>query len=111
MRAKLERKSYENAMLYYNMTDYKAAITAFSNHIKDFPGTEHAEQMSYLTIRAWYSLASNSIEAKKQERYKAAIDSYTKFVESYPKSTYLKEAEFVYTSAQKALEKYSKSTS
>ncbi|MCW3083875.1 MAG: hypothetical protein JWP12_1241 [Bacteroidetes bacterium] len=111
LRGKLERKSYENAMLYYNMADYKAAVTSFGNHIKDFPGTEHAEQLSYLTIRAWYSLALISIEAKKQERYKAAMDSYTKFVESYPKSIYLKDAEFVYSSAQKALEKYNKSSS
>jgi len=111
LRAKLERKSYENAMLFYNMTDYKAAITSFTNHIKDYPGTEHAEQMSYLTIKAYYLLATNSIESKKQERYRAAIDTYTKFVETYPKSIYLKDAEFVFNSVNKALEKYNKSTS
>jgi outer membrane protein assembly factor BamD len=111
LRAKLERKSYENAMLYYNMSDYRATITSFSNHIKDFPGTQHVEKFSYLMIRSYYLLALNSIESKKQERFKAAVESYVKFAEAYPKSIYLKEAELVYNSALKNLEKYNKSTS
>lgn len=111
LRGKLERKSYENAMLYYNMNDYKAAITSFDNHIKDFPGTKHVEHFSYLIIRSYYLLALNSIESKKQERFKAAVDSYAKFAEAYPNSTYLKDAELVKNSALKSLEKYNKSTS
>lgn len=111
LRGKLERKSYENAMLYYNMGDYKAAVAAFNNHIKDYPGTPHAEYLAYLTIRAYYLLALNSIESKKADRFRSAIDSYTKFVEVYPKSGYTKDAEFVYNSALKGLEKYNKSTS
>ena len=88
-----------------------AAITAFANHIKEYPGTEHAEELSYLTIKAYYLLALKSIDSKKQERFRAAIDSYTKFAETYPKSTYLRDAEFIYDSALKGLEKYNKSTS
>lgn len=111
LRGKLERKSYENAMLYYNMGDYKASVTAFANHIREYPGTDHAEELSYLTIRAYYLLALNSIETKKADRFRAAIDSYTKFAEAYPNSKYAREAELVYTSALKGLEKYNKSTS
>lgn len=111
LRAKLELKSYENSMLYYNMSDYKAAIVAFGNHIKDFPGSKHTEELNYLIIRSYYLLALNSIESKKQERFKAAVDTYIKFVDAYPKSEYIKEAEMVYTSALKNLEKYSNKTS
>jgi outer membrane protein assembly factor BamD len=110
LRAKLERKSYENAMLFYKMNDYKAAITSFDNHIKDFPGSASNERFSYLIIRSYYLLALNSIESKKQERFKASIDSYAKFVELFPKSSYLKDAEMVYKSALRSLEKYNKST-
>lgn len=111
LRGKLERKSFENAMLYYNMSDYKAAITTFTNHNKDFPGNSHEEQFSYLIIKSYYLLALNSIESKKQERFKASIDSYVKFADAYPNSSYLKDAEMVYKSALKSLEKYNKSTS
>ncbi len=108
LRAKLERKSYENAMLYYNMSDYKASITALGNHLKDFSGTKHTEEINYKIIKSYYLLAVNSIESKKQERFKAACDAYIKFVDTYPKSEYLKDAEMVYTSALKMLEKFNK---
>jgi outer membrane protein assembly factor BamD len=111
LRAKLERKSYENAMLYYNMSNYKSSVVAFGNHLKDFPDTKHTEELNYLIIRSYYLLALNSIESKKQERFKAAADSYIKFVDAFPQSTYLKQAEMVYSSALKNLEKYNKPTS
>jgi len=111
MRAKLERKSYENAMLYYNMSDYKAAVVALSNHIKDFPDNKHLEESHYLIIKSHYLLALNSIDSKKAERFSAAINSYAKFAENFPKSSYLKLAESISISAQKQLEKLNKSTS
>lgn len=106
LREKLERKSYENAMLYYNMGDYRASSAAFMNHVKDFPGSKHAEELTYLVVRSNYLMALNSIEKKKQERYKATVESYLKFVDTYPNSQYLKQAELVYTSTLKNLEKY-----
>ena len=111
LRGKLERKAYENAILYYNMQNYKAAVTAFGNFNKDFPGSDKVEELHYLTVRSYYLLALNSIDSKKQERFKLAVDSYIKFVDAFPKSTYLKEAEMVYDSAIKNIEKYNKSRS
>lgn len=111
LRAKLDRKSYENAMLYYNMGDYRASAVAFANHLKEFPDTKHAEELHYLIIKSYYLLALNSIESKKQERFKSAVDSYLKFVDGYPNSSYLKNAESIYTSALKNLEKYTKQSS
>ncbi|MCW3101940.1 MAG: hypothetical protein JWO09_380 [Bacteroidetes bacterium] len=111
LRAKLEKKSYENALLYYNMSDYKAGITSFINHNKDFPGNPHEEEANYLIVKSYYLLALNSIESKKQERFKAAVDSYAKFAEAFPKSRYLQDAEVYQRSALKSLEKYNKSTS
>ena len=62
-------------------------------------------------LKSNYLLALNSIESKKQERFKAAADLYIKFLDTYPKSDYLKQAEMIYTSALKSLEKYNKPTS
>ena len=111
LRGKLERKSYENAMLYYNMVDYKASIVAFANHLKEFPDTEHREELNYLIIKSYYLLALNSVDSKKQERFKAAIDSYIKFIDTFPNGANLKDAELIYTSALKNLDKYNKPTS
>lgn len=106
LRGKLERKSYENALLYFEMGDYRASSVAFATHIKEFPDSKHAERFSFLIVRSNYLMAVNSIESKKQERFKAAADSYIKFIDLYPNSQYIKEAEMVYTSALKNLEKY-----
>jgi outer membrane protein assembly factor BamD len=111
LRAKLDRKSYENAMLYYNTGDYRASAVAFANHIREFPDSKHVEELNFLIIKSYYLLALNSIESKKQERFRAAVDSYIKFVDSYPNSQYLKSAETIYTGALKNLEKYNKQTS
>jgi outer membrane protein assembly factor BamD len=111
LRGKLERKSYEAAMLYYNMSDYKASVVSMGNHLKDYPGSKNVEELNYLIIKSYYLLALNSIDSKKQERFKAAADQYIKFLDAFPKSDYLKQAELVYTSAMKSLEKYNKPTS
>ena len=111
LRAKLELKSYESSMLYYNMANYKSAIVAFANHIKDFPDTKYEEELKFLTIKSYYLLAINSIESKKQERFKGAIDSYIKFVDAFPKSRYIKDAENIYSNSLQSIEKYNKPTS
>lgn len=111
LRAKLERKSYEAAILYYNMENYKSAITSFNNHNKDFTGNKHEEELKFLTIKSYYLLASNSIESKKEERYKATIESYIKFVDAFPNSKYIKDAENYYSNALKFIDKINKSTS
>jgi outer membrane protein assembly factor BamD len=108
LRGKLEHKSYDNSMLYYRMGDYKACVVAFGNHLKDFPDTKYREELSFLTIKLWYLLALNSIEAKKAERFKASVDAYIKFIDAFPQSKYASEAESVYLSALQDLEKYNK---
>ena len=111
LRGKLERKSYENAILYYHMNDYKASAVAMANHLKDYPGSKNAEELNYLIIKSYYLLALVSTDAKKQERFKTSADLYIKFLDSYPKSDYLKDAEMIYTSDLQCLEKYNKPTS
>ena len=106
LRGKLERKASENAMLYYAMEDYRASAYAFANYVKEFPSSKNTEYYNYLSVRSFYLMAVNSIDKKKEERFKATVESYLKFIETYPNSVYLKEAETLYTSALKNLEKY-----
>ncbi len=104
LREKLERKSFENARLFLDIGDYQAAVIAFKNSAKDFPDTQFAEEMEYLTIQAQYLYAKNSLETKQVERYNEAIDEYGRFIERYPKSTYAKEAEQLKESSLKGIE-------
>ena len=96
LRAKLERKSYENAKLYYKTEYYKSAIIALNNTLKDFPNTERAEEISFLILKSKYLLAINSVLSKKEERMDDVIDSYYTFVDQYSSSQYIKEAQSMY---------------
>lgn len=108
LRTKLENKSFYNAKLYYNTEDYRSAIFAFRNSIDDFPDTQHKEEMEYLIVKSSYLYAKNSIESKKEERFAETIDSYLLFLDHYPQSKYLREAESIYEEALKELEHYRK---
>lgn len=93
LRDKLEKKSYSNAKLYLDIGDYKAAVIAFRNSLRDYPDTKYAEEMEFLIIKAQFLYAKNSLETKQEERYMEVLADYEDFVEKYPQSSYLKEAQ------------------
>ena len=105
LRFKLENKSFQIARLYYRTGNYSAAVVAFSNVIKDFPTTQFKEECLYLSVKSAYLYAKNSIEAKKSERFKNAIENYYKLVDFFPASAWLKDAEFYYLQSQAELKK------
>ncbi len=92
LRDKLELKSFINAKLFLEIGDYQASVIAFKNSIKDYPDTKYAEEMEFLTIKSLYLYAKNSYEIKQEVRYNEVIDEYGRFIEKYPKSTFLTEA-------------------
>ena len=103
LRLKLEDKAYDIAKLYYKMEDYKSAIVALGNVVKDFPASKYREECLFLTLKSAYLYAGNSIEAKKSERYQGAIEQYTKLVEAFPTTQYLKEADKIKAQSQEKL--------
>lgn len=104
LRDKLEKKSYANSNLFLTIGDYQAAVIAFRNSIRDFPDTKYAEEMDFLTIKSLYLYAKNSYETRQEDRYTEAIDEYSRFVEKYPKSAYIKEAEKLKDDSLKGIE-------
>lgn len=91
LRQKLETKSYDIANLYFEMEDYKAAIIAFKNLIKDYPDTKYREYALFHIAKASYYYALKSTDAKKPERFQATADALDNFIASYPQSDYRNE--------------------
>lgn len=106
LRSKLEVKAWDNAMLYYKMEEYKSAIVAFENVVKDFPTTKYQEECLFLSLKSAYLYAQNSIESKKEERYKSTIDHYNKLIEIFPETEYKKEASRIMSAAEEKLKDY-----
>ncbi len=99
LRSKLEKKSYEQAKLYAKTGDFKAAVVAFNNFQRGFPDSGYNEEIAYLRVESAYNLAKQSIQAKKNDRFREAIGYYETLVDRYPESRYLKDAEKYYAAS------------
>ncbi len=105
---KLVMKEYLSAKLYYNLgnylgNNYQACVITAQNALRDYPYTNLREDLSILILRAKYELAVYSVEDKKMERYREAVDEYYAFKNEFPESKYLKEADHIFDEAQKVL--------
>ncbi|HNW56392.1 MAG TPA: outer membrane protein assembly factor BamD [Bacteroidales bacterium] len=102
---KLSEKSYLSAKLYYDMRQYKAAVTALNNSLKEFSDTKYREEMMFLKLNSMYLYAEKSQPDKQVERYQEALDEYFSFVEEFPQSRYSKEVKGIYQKTDKHLKK------
>lgn len=98
--SKLERKSYESARLYYDLSNYKAAIVALNTSLKDYPDSKYREEIMYLILDSSYLLATNSVASKKKERFQTAVNEYNNFTKLYPESEWTKSADKIYKKAK-----------
>jgi outer membrane protein assembly factor BamD len=103
MQDKLVEKSYLSAKLYYDMKQYKAAVVALSNSLKEFSTTKYREKMMFLKLNSLYLYAELSMANKQKERYQAALDDYYSFMEEFPKSTYSKDVNNIFQKTNKYL--------
>jgi outer membrane protein assembly factor BamD len=108
LNAKLDRKAFEHAQLYYKILQYRSAVVALTNFLQEHPASAYSEEAAFLRIDAQYQFAEQSITSKQQERYYEAIEYYQVFIDQYPKSEYLRKAEQIYTDALAKIEQLKK---
>ena len=103
---KLVQKELGAAQLYYDLgtyvgnnsraggSNYESCIVTCENTLRDFPfaNPERREELSLLLLKARYHLAKHSVQSRKLERYRAAIDEYYGFSNEFPESKNMKEA-------------------
>ena len=109
LRDKLERKAYDKAKLYYktseaNIANFRSAVVAINNFQKDFPDSKYNEELAFLRVDAHYNLARLSFIDKQKERFQDVNKYYLAFIDKYPQSKYLRQAERFYENTQKELE-------
>jgi outer membrane protein assembly factor BamD len=100
---KLVEKSYLSAKLYYDMKQYKAAVVALNNSLKEYANSKYREKMMFLKLNSLYQYAELSLANKQKERYQATLDDYYSFMEEFPKSTYAKDVNGIYQKTNKFL--------
>ncbi|WP_071146490.1 outer membrane protein assembly factor BamD [Bacteroides ihuae] len=99
---KLVLKEFLSAKLYYNLgnylggNNYLSCVVTAQNALKDYPYTHYREDLSILVLKSKYEMAIYSVEDKKIERYREAVDEYYAFVNEFPESKYLKDAQEIF---------------
>lgn len=92
-RKKQEVKDYKSAELYFNIGQYQAAGIYFNNMVNDYPDSESGDQYLFMALKSNFEFASKSISDKQEDRYEKVVSEYFDFVDRYPDSKYLKDAE------------------
>ncbi len=94
---KLVTKELLSAQLYYNLGDYflnciyggsnyEACIITAKNALREYPYTNKREDFALLIMKSKYELAERSVEEKRLERYRDALDECYGFINEYPDS-------------------------
>lgn len=107
----LAQKEYESAKLYYdlgpyignfnyasdnvnaNANNYESCVITAENALREYPHCIQREEFSILILRAKYQMAVQSVDEKKKQRMRDALDEYYAFKNDYPESAYMKEAD------------------
>jgi len=95
---KLVQKELLSAELYYNLggyfgninsgseSNYISSIITAQNALKSYPYSRWREEFSLLIMKSKFSLAENSSEDKKLDRYRDAEDECYGFLNEFPES-------------------------
>ena len=100
---RLDKKAYENALLYYKLEDYLASRVAFKNILKDDADNVYREDILYYTAMSSYKYADMSVPAKQKERYMIFVDDYFSFIGEFPESSYRKDIDRVYNKVKEKI--------
>lgn len=103
LRDKLVYKSFLSGKLYYDLGNYKAAVVALNNSLKEYPDTRYREELMFMLLKAKYLLAIRSVVEKKEQRLTDALDEYYTFVDEYPESEHRKETDKFFEETAKLL--------
>jgi len=105
---KLTLKELQNAQLYYNLgsymgNNYRSAIIVADNALKTYPFTKYREALELIKLKAKYQEARQSVDEKKNERFRDVIDEYYSFINNFPDSDNRNEADNIFKIAQNNL--------
>ncbi len=92
-RKKLEEKERANAQLYYDLGQFRAAGVAFTSLLSNFPESEKGDEYKLMVIKSYFKFAELSVEDKKAERFEQVVAECNDFIDRFPESKLVKEAE------------------
>ena len=99
-RAKLEEKESASAQLYFDLGQFRAAGVAFISLLNNFPESDKGDEYKFMAIKSYFNFAELSVDDKKIERFEQVISECNDFMDRFPDSKLLTEAERYITLSQ-----------
>ena len=96
LQARLAQKAFQSAKQYHHLKYYRAAILSFEDFQRSFPDSKYIEESHFLHIDAFYQWAFRSVADKQHQRYRSLCVAYESFIDTYPRSIYVKKLELLY---------------
>lgn len=85
-----QKLMYMYAMTFYHMRDYYTANYQFERFVSSYPTSEKVEESAFLGAKSYYHLSP--VYTKDQTDTKDAIEKLQEFINRFPESEYLEEA-------------------
>ena len=115
LQEKLALKELMAVRLYYNLGNYtivafpggnylSCVITA-QNAIQSYPYSKYREDFMYYMFKAKYEMAMQSVDEKKEFRYRDVVDEYFSYTNEFPEGKYIKELKKLYENIERELKK------
>ena len=98
-----ERLIFFHANSYYNLKMYYLSAAQFENFIKSYPKSEKFEEAIFMTAKCYYMLSP--IHSLDQKDTNTEIEKLQIFINNYPNSIYVQEANNLISELQEKLEK------
>jgi outer membrane protein assembly factor BamD len=85
-----QKLMYMYSMTFYHMRDYYTANYQFERFVSAYPSSEKIEEAAFLAAKSYYHLSP--VFSKDQSDTKEAIEKLQEFINRFPESSYLSEA-------------------
>ena len=89
-RPQAQKLTYMQAMCFYNTRDYSSSSYQMERFVNSYPDSEKVEEMAFLGAKSYYLMAP--IFSKDSEDTKIAIDKLQEFINAFPESEYINDA-------------------
>ena len=115
LQEKLALKELYAVKLYYNLGDYSiisfpggnylSCVITAQNAIQSYPYSKYREEFMYYMFKSKYEMAVQSVEEKKDLRYRDVADEYFAYANEFPEGKYIKDIKKLYEDIDKELKK------
>jgi len=105
LREKLAKKEMEMVRMYYLTSNFEATQIMTRNFLKTYSSSRYAPEVLSILVRNNFDFARRSVEHKKYNRFKDAIDAFEMLQMRYPESSFIADARKIAQEAENQIKR------